>query len=670
MFKQNKPLGISSDGLNVDIQNTSLAVTSASDLDVNVTNASVPITSASSLDVNVTNSSLPVNFAERTYLIKEHYVDYEGTVWTPPTIIPVEGFLISNGSTDRINTGFETTTNLQDLFVCFEFDYKFTNILTADTIEFTFKIKTEDGGSDVVHAISLLQTNSTYSTKMEIEGSAIETATHTSFLENIDGRGDSEINLLDTDQRHKVRFIFTPSGQYLLQAWSNKYVGWATFDTFDLSEVTNESAVPLLGNRWQVLIENDGTNATWTVGSFSVYTQQNLEIDIHKSNNPLPVSISTSDKYLIKEHYEDYKGDLWDVSDIATQVGFELYSINTSRIFIDYQEVDNMQNKFLIADLCIMFDVLQTSGSGYEIELRSRVQEDSNTTTTIYKLQQENSIFKTEMTLLGSNPIETVTHDMGDFKFDTVGPESKCRDLTVLSQKHHVRLIIAPTHQAIFQVYSPCYGQYVTVDYHDISEFTNAKNVPWLGNRWYLDATSANTNRLFVESFSVRLEDTYNLNFGGVLPKEYLNVNLKDGSTVNANGDYSITATDFKYTATKDDTRIERMIIYIEDTGIQTGRYGGSTAVTNGVKTFVSRNSVKTYLHPDLPVTSNGEWSSLCYDVSWLNFGSGNDAIIVRWTFGKSGTPIVLKTGDEIGVELNDDFTALVQHIFTIQGNH
>ncbi len=49
--------------LNVQVQNTSIPVTSASNLNVNVTNTSIPITSASNLNVQVQNASIPITSA-------------------------------------------------------------------------------------------------------------------------------------------------------------------------------------------------------------------------------------------------------------------------------------------------------------------------------------------------------------------------------------------------------------------------------------------------------------------------------------------------------------------------------------------------------------------------------------------------------------------------------
>lgn len=150
----------------------------------------------------------------------------------------------------------------------------------------------------------------------------------------------------------------------------------------------------------------------------------------------------------------------------------------------------------------------------------------------------------------------------------------------------------------------------------------------------------------------------------------YVNVELDDAGTINAIGDYSVTPADFKFTATVK-TYIGRMIVFIEDgSGFRVERYASlAAALPNGILVFLRRNGgVKEYINDGFPITTNGRWSSLCFDVSYLQFGAGDESLTIRWSFNKAGIPIKLLPGDEIGVELNDNFTGIIAHLFTIQG--
>lgn len=120
---------------------------------------------------------------------------------------------------------------------------------------------------------------------------------------------------------------------------------------------------------------------------------------------------------------------------------------------------------------------------------------------------------------------------------------------------------------------------------------------------------------------------------------------------------------------------IERMLVYIEDgTAPKINEYGGATALTNGHKLNVLRGgasgAVITDLLGGITIKSNGDWGSLCYDLSLSNPGSGNGVVLVRWTFGKSGSPLVLSGAreDKLVLQTQDALNALVDHRFMIQG--
>ena len=70
------------------------------------------------------------------------------------------------------------------------------------------------------------------------------------------------------------------------------------------------------------------------------------------------------------------------------------------------------------------------------------------------------------------------------------------------------------------------------------------------------------------------------------------------------------------------------------------------------------------------PVKSNGDWGSICFDVDYLDIGTGNNILNVRCTFTKGGQDLILNgsNGDEFGFYLTDDFSSLVHHSFHLQG--
>lgn len=147
-----------------------------------------------------------------------------------------------------------------------------------------------------------------------------------------------------------------------------------------------------------------------------------------------------------------------------------------------------------------------------------------------------------------------------------------------------------------------------------------------------------------------------------------------DGTgTTNAAGDYSGGVTNFLIAPPAGDIyAINRMIVQIRDAGtIDAGSYGNNLTLANGILVQYHDNSgLVTDLTSGIPIETNADWGRVCYDVQEVSFGSGDNYIGIRWTFGKSGAPLVLKgdEGDELRVVLNDDFSELTGHYFMVQG--
>lgn len=149
-----------------------------------------------------------------------------------------------------------------------------------------------------------------------------------------------------------------------------------------------------------------------------------------------------------------------------------------------------------------------------------------------------------------------------------------------------------------------------------------------------------------------------------------------DGSgDKNANGNFSGTPVEFKIVPTvKEVFSIERMIVHISDTSIDTAAYGATAAgaLANGIEVKVMRKSeVLLDLTDGVPIKILAHWGRVCYDTSPDRPGGDNQFITFRLTFAKSGIPIILsgEHGDRLVVILNDNFTHLIDHRFHVQGS-
>jgi len=119
---------------------------------------------------------------------------------------------------------------------------------------------------------------------------------------------------------------------------------------------------------------------------------------------------------------------------------------------------------------------------------------------------------------------------------------------------------------------------------------------------------------------------------------------------------------------------IARMIVSIEDTsGMTAQEYGNlGSALTNGVeiKKMKGASLPLIDLSAGVPIQTNAQWGALCYDVDLKTWGVGDELLVVRWTFDKSGGSLRLDSanGERLSVFLNDDFSGLITHRFMVQG--
>ena len=145
--------------------------------------------------------------------------------------------------------------------------------------------------------------------------------------------------------------------------------------------------------------------------------------------------------------------------------------------------------------------------------------------------------------------------------------------------------------------------------------------------------------------------------------------------SINANVDGSVTPVTFKVTPGAGEIiKIRRMIIYILDASIDSGGYGGLSALTNGIHVHVVRYSglgsefIDWDITGQLDIVRNTDWKALCHDEIYSNYGTGLESLSYRYTFTNDGDYITL-TGDnqdEFRIIINDDLTGLSGHLFRI----
>ena len=135
-----------------------------------------------------------------------------------------------------------------------------------------------------------------------------------------------------------------------------------------------------------------------------------------------------------------------------------------------------------------------------------------------------------------------------------------------------------------------------------------------------------------------------------------------DGSTVNAI--YRIKP------AAGQIFQVVRIMVYVEDNAsFDSGGWGalGGTPLTNGCLLRKVQNSVT---FDGVEMKSNGELSSIMYDVNHQSYGAGNEFLVGRLTFSKFGGDIRLKgdNADELQFIIRDNLTGLAQQYIYAEG--
>jgi hypothetical protein len=142
----------------------------------------------------------------------------------------------------------------------------------------------------------------------------------------------------------------------------------------------------------------------------------------------------------------------------------------------------------------------------------------------------------------------------------------------------------------------------------------------------------------------------------------------------NAIGDYNITEKNFKFVnrAVKDKLYIKSLSILIQTSSkFNPSCYGNQRDLDDGVVIYHTRKGAKNYIiNEEHPIKTNTDWLFYDADIQQIHFGMiGPETFKIKMDFFKStNTYVVLEHNDEICVELNDNFSNLIQHTFSIDG--
>lgn len=155
----------------------------------------------------------------------------------------------------------------------------------------------------------------------------------------------------------------------------------------------------------------------------------------------------------------------------------------------------------------------------------------------------------------------------------------------------------------------------------------------------------------------------------------YLDTNGDGTGTKNANGNYS-SAEEIFYIQPPAGLsyKLNRLMILIEDQkGFEAGNYGAlAAALTNGIEIkAVNNDGITCDITDGIPITHNGHWAILAFDIDLKVWGSGEDLLIARFCLNGIGESIIIDgdQGGRFNVYLNDDFTGISEHYFMVQAD-
>ncbi len=150
-----------------------------------------------------------------------------------------------------------------------------------------------------------------------------------------------------------------------------------------------------------------------------------------------------------------------------------------------------------------------------------------------------------------------------------------------------------------------------------------------------------------------------------IMSQNGLNVNFE------AIGDYSGAPQKFFFKAVPNRKfAVSRITVEVSDNGtLGRSNYGSiSGGLTNGIQFYTFIDGVETIISNPPLIKANGDYLSASNVFEIVNFDGGTDSVFYALDFSQFADPVVLNgdNADEFGIILNDDFTTLVAHKFTL----
>lgn len=144
---------------------------------------------------------------------------------------------------------------------------------------------------------------------------------------------------------------------------------------------------------------------------------------------------------------------------------------------------------------------------------------------------------------------------------------------------------------------------------------------------------------------------------------------LGDGTgTTNANGNYVVPTRFRLIPAAGELIVVHELHIYVEDGGsLDSGTYGNGLVLVNGIRAELKQGPTTVGLTNN-NVMNNSHWTRVTFNTQTLTFGGGNEAIAWRWDIANMHVPLALTDNDELALILQDNFTGLVSHSFSVRG--
>lgn len=148
---------------------------------------------------------------------------------------------------------------------------------------------------------------------------------------------------------------------------------------------------------------------------------------------------------------------------------------------------------------------------------------------------------------------------------------------------------------------------------------------------------------------------------------------LSTDGTATGTKDMATTADEYFIKDADSTLELARMIVSYQDgTGGLGNEYGNLNApLTNGILVQVRARdgtTVRRDLLDGQTVKENADWARYCYDFQIFKFSGADDIFAARWTFAKSGEPLILEPGQRLSMVIQDDLTNLTNHYALVQG--